>query len=108
MKDKVVSARNAVELIQPYDTVFTSGFVGTGTPEALIRALEQRYLRTETPSDIMLIFAAAPGDGASRASTGWRIRDLSGASSADTGDWCQNSARSHSKIASKPTICRLA
>jgi propionate CoA-transferase len=66
MKDKVVSARNAVELIQPYDTVFTSGFVGTGTPEALIKALEQRYLRTEAPSDITLVFAAAPGDGASR------------------------------------------
>lgn len=66
MKDKVVSARNAVELIQPYDTVCTSGFVGTGTPEALIKALEQRYLRTEAPSDITLVFAAAPGDGASR------------------------------------------
>jgi hypothetical protein len=66
MKDKVVSARNAVELIQPYDTVFTSGFVGTGTPEALIKALEQRYLRTEAPSDITLVFAAAPGDGDSR------------------------------------------
>jgi propionate CoA-transferase len=66
MKDKVVSARNAIELIQPHDTVITSGFVGTGTPEALIKALEQRYLRTQTPSDITLVFAAAPGDGASR------------------------------------------
>ena len=64
--DKVVSARNAVEFIQPHDTVFTSGFVGTGTPEALIKALEQRYLSTDAPFDITLVFAAAPGDGASR------------------------------------------
>jgi acyl CoA:acetate/3-ketoacid CoA transferase len=47
--NKVVSARNAVEFIQPHDTVFTSGFVGTGTPEALIKALEQRYLSTDAP-----------------------------------------------------------
>lgn len=63
MKGKVVSSRNAVELIQPYDTVLTSGFVGTGTPEALIKALEQRYLLSGAPFDITLVFAAAPGDG---------------------------------------------
>ena len=38
---KVTGARQAVERIRPRDTVCTSGFVGTGTPEELIRALER-------------------------------------------------------------------
>ena len=63
---KVIGARQAIERIRPRDTVCTSGFVGTGTPEELIRALERRYLCTGTPFDISLVFAAAPGDGDSR------------------------------------------
>lgn len=66
MKDKVVSAEDAVALIQDGDTLCLSGFVGTGTPEELIIALEKRFLNTGSPRDLTLVFAAAPGDGASR------------------------------------------
>ena len=66
MKSKVTSAKCAIERIRPRDTVCTSGFVGTGTPEELIRALEKRYLKTRAPFDLSLVFAAAPGDGASQ------------------------------------------
>lgn len=66
MKSKVISARLAIENIRPRDTVCTSGFVGTGTPEALIKALENRFLKTSSPFDLSLVFAAAPGDGDSR------------------------------------------
>jgi propionate CoA-transferase len=63
MKNKVASAAEAVAIIRDGDTVAISGFVGTGTPDALIDALEQRFLTTGSPLDLTLLFAAAPGDG---------------------------------------------
>ncbi len=63
IKNKIVSAANAVALIKDGDTVCTSGFVGTGTPEELIIALEKRFLETGSPRNLTLVFAAAPGDG---------------------------------------------
>jgi propionate CoA-transferase len=64
IQGKLVTAQQAIEKIRPRDTVCTTGFVGTGTPEELIRALERRYLQTGAPFDLSLVFAAAPGDGA--------------------------------------------
>ncbi len=63
---KFVTAQAAIEKIRTRDTVCVSGFVGTGTPEELIRALEQRYVNTAAPFDLSLVFAAAPGDGGER------------------------------------------
>jgi propionate CoA-transferase len=60
---KVVSVEDAVAVIRPGDTVATSGFVGVGTPDAVIAALESRFVETGTPRDLTLVFAAAPGDG---------------------------------------------
>lgn len=34
MRDKVVTASEAVAIIRPGDTIATSGFVGIGTPDA--------------------------------------------------------------------------
>ena len=66
MKDKVVTADEAVALIRDGDAVSCSGFVGTGTPDALIEALERRFLATGSPRNLTLVFAAAPGDGKHR------------------------------------------
>ena len=63
MRDKVVSAAEAVAIIRPGDMVATSGFVGVGTPDAIFVALEERFLATGQPRDLGLLFAAAPGDG---------------------------------------------
>ena len=60
---KFITARAAADLIRPRDALVTSGFVGTGTPEALIKTLEQRFLRVGAPFELTLVFAAAPGDG---------------------------------------------
>lgn len=65
-RTKIIDADCAAKLIRPRDTVVTSGFVGTGTPEALIKAVERRYLQVGAPFDISLVFAAAPGDGGDR------------------------------------------
>jgi propionate CoA-transferase len=60
---KVVSVEDAVAVVRPGDTVATSGFVGVGTPDAVIAALEARFVETNAPRDLTLVFAAAPGDG---------------------------------------------
>jgi propionate CoA-transferase len=62
-KDKIVSADEAVALIRDGDSVSCSGFVGIGTPEELIAALERRFVETQNPRELTLVFAAAPGDG---------------------------------------------
>lgn len=66
MTAKLANASDAVALIRPQDTVATSGFVGIGVPEALLIALEERYLDTREPRDLTLLFAAGQGDGDSR------------------------------------------
>jgi acyl CoA:acetate/3-ketoacid CoA transferase len=57
MRDKVVSASEAVAIIHPGDMIATSGFVGT--PDAIFAALEQHFLETGEPRDLGLLFAAA-------------------------------------------------
>src|SRR5258708_25058197 len=66
MKNKIVSAAQAAGIIGDGDTIACSGFVGTGTPDELIIALEMRFLESAGPRDLTLVFAAAPGDGKDR------------------------------------------
>ena len=66
MKNKIVSADDAVAIIRPGDTLCNSGFVGNGTPDELLAALERRFLATGTPRDLTLVFAAGQGDGQKR------------------------------------------
>ncbi|MGO7079301.1 CoA-transferase [Rhizobium johnstonii] len=66
MRDKICSAAEAVAMIRPGATVVTSGFVGVGTPEALIAALERRFLESDEPRALTLVFSAAPVDGKDR------------------------------------------
>src|SRR6478672_9936304 len=66
MKNKIVSAADAIAIVRDGDTIAFSGFVGTGTPDELILELEKRFLETGHPKDLTLVFAAAPGDGKER------------------------------------------
>jgi len=66
MKNKIVSAADAIAIIRDGDTIAFSGFVGSGTPDELIAALEKRFVETASPRDLTLLFAAAPGDGKDR------------------------------------------
>ena len=74
-RGKVVSAREAVSLIRPGDTLATSGFVGTGFAEDIAIAIEARFLEPDAdpaspglakPRDLTLVYAAGQGDGKTR------------------------------------------
>src|SRR3954464_315936 len=66
MRNKIVTAAEAVAVIQTGDALCTSGFVGIGVPDALLVALEKRFLETGGPRDLTLLFAAGQGDGRDR------------------------------------------
>ncbi len=66
MKNKIVSPAEAAAIIRPGDTVSVAGFVGIGTPDELLIAIERRFRETGEPRDLTLVFAAAPGDGRDR------------------------------------------
>jgi len=74
-RGKVVSAREAVSLIRPGDTLATSGFVGTGFAEDIACAIEELFLAQDAAADVpaldklrdlTLVYAAGQGDGKSR------------------------------------------
>lgn len=66
MRNKVVSATEAAALIKDEDVITTSGFVGIGVPDELLRAIESRFLESASPRDLTLFFAAGQGDGKER------------------------------------------
>ncbi len=73
-KGKIVSAREAVQLVQDGDTIATGGFVGIGFPENIAVALEQRFVESSgadpdgvgRPEGLTLVYAAGQGDGKER------------------------------------------
>ncbi|MBI1777222.1 MAG: acyl CoA:acetate/3-ketoacid CoA transferase [Proteobacteria bacterium] len=62
-RNKVISAADALAHVRDGDTVATAGFVGIGFAEALAVALERRFLATNKPRDLTLVYAAGQGDG---------------------------------------------
>lgn len=66
MKNKVVSAAEAIAAVSDGDALCTSGFVGIGTPDALLAALGARFRETGAPRALTLVFAAGQGDGQER------------------------------------------
>jgi propionate CoA-transferase len=63
MPNKTVSPEAAAALVADRNTITTSGFVGIGVPETLLKAVSTRFLETGAPKDLTLLFAAGQGDG---------------------------------------------
>jgi propionate CoA-transferase len=66
MRNKVVTADEAIAIIRDGDTLANTGFVGDGAPEELLAALERRFLQTGRPRNLTILFAAGQGDGSER------------------------------------------
>ena len=60
---KVISAQDAIAIVQDEDVLATSGYGGNGTPDQLIVSLEKRFLETGSPKNLTLVFAGGQGDG---------------------------------------------
>ena len=60
-KKQIITAAEAVSQINDGDTVASSGFVSSAIPEALIRALETRFLETGSPKGITYFYAGSQG-----------------------------------------------
>ncbi|MFA5901414.1 MAG: acyl CoA:acetate/3-ketoacid CoA transferase, partial [Hyphomicrobium sp.] len=62
MKNKVITAEQAIALINNDDVVCTTGFVQSCIPELLHAALEKRYVESQEPKGLTLIMCAGAGD----------------------------------------------
>lgn len=63
---KVITAAQAAQLIRDGLTIATSGFVGSGHPEALTAAIEERFKAENVPQNLTLVYCAGQGDGKER------------------------------------------
>ncbi len=62
VREKVISAEDAIALVRDGDTVCVSGFVCQGAPELLLKTLGERFEQTQEPKDLTLLFGGGPGD----------------------------------------------
>ncbi|EKS9319395.1 3-oxoacid CoA-transferase [Salmonella enterica] len=67
LSTKQFTAQQAVELIQDGDKVILGGFIGAVVPEAIEKAIEDKFLAEGHPCNLGLIFAAGQGDAKEKA-----------------------------------------
>jgi propionate CoA-transferase len=63
---RITTVEDAIAAIPDGATVAVGGFVGAAHPEMLTHALEQRFLRTNSPRELTLYYCAGQGDKAGR------------------------------------------
>ena len=59
---KIIEAEDAVAVIHSGDTIASTGYAGSGTPEQLFVSLERRFLESGTPRDLTLVFSTGQGN----------------------------------------------
>ncbi|MEZ9233331.1 acyl CoA:acetate/3-ketoacid CoA transferase [Vibrio amylolyticus] len=66
-KVQQLTPKQAAELINDGDKVVLGGFIGAVVPEAIEKAVGERFVTTGQPKNLDLIFAAGQGDGKGKA-----------------------------------------
>lgn len=66
MNSKFVDIEEALSVIKDNDTIATSGFVQVSNPEALEKALGEKFERENSPKNLTLFYCAGQGDGNNR------------------------------------------
>ena len=61
-KVNIISAKEAAMMVEDGMTVSTNGFVACDLPEELTSALEQRFLETGSPKNLIYLYAAGQGN----------------------------------------------
>ena len=61
-KVKIMTADEAVKLVEDGMTISTNGFVACDLPEELTSALEKRFLETGSPKHLTYLYAAGQGN----------------------------------------------
>lgn len=59
---KIISAQQAVDLIQDGMTVGVSGFGAFASPDSILEAMAQKFREKNTPRDLTIVSGVAPGD----------------------------------------------
>lgn len=59
---KVITAREAADLIKDGDTLGCQGIIATSIPQSLLNGLRDRYLETGSPKNIRLFYESGIGD----------------------------------------------
>lgn len=62
MKNKIMTAQEAVNLIKDEDTVVCDGFLMTNTPEELLKVLGDRFKKTSHPNQLDIWFPCGVGN----------------------------------------------
>lgn len=63
---KIITSKEAAQLITPDSVVGVGGFIGTGVAEEIHLEVENRFLETAEPTNLTLFYAAGIGDGVDR------------------------------------------
>jgi len=63
MSSKLKTLKEAIAMIKDKDTVAFGGFVGSGHPEELSKAIEENFIEKKKPEGLTLVYAAGQGDG---------------------------------------------
>ena len=63
MPKKLMSAEEAVEMVNPGDTISISSIAGGLTPDKVMSALGERFSKTGSPGNLTIVFPVAVGDG---------------------------------------------
>lgn len=59
---KIISADEVVKLIKTGHTVAVSGSGGSGSPDAILQALQRRFQQTKTPKNLTVTSGISPGN----------------------------------------------